>query len=401
MMKTITIREAYDWVYIHDIGDKVFFDVLHYIDEKHPKKQIIEQQNNRFRFINYVGVIICAGVRFEIVPKINLSRDKERLSLLSMLRMTNFLPISFYERMTSGEGKSDLLSAFLSTFVERLLLELTKGIHRTYVTEEDNLNVLKGKLDLPKHIQQNVFYPTRVYCHYDEYSENNALNQLLKAALMIVRSDTELHVSRLQLERCLRYLDNVDLLMIDDSHWEKINFNRHLERFKDVAHLAKMIVDHASIYQAGRQAFSYSFLFPMNELFEDYIEVVLLDLLGYGGVLSQHAEKRLLRNKKTGYRNILLKPDFVVGDDLIIDTKWKSATVNERTKYEQADIYQMYAYVTAYSDVKRAILLYPRQESEDDHPLWEDIDTNKTIEMHTVRLDTFEHTYEYIRALVE
>src|SRR5699024_10160389 len=128
-MKTITIREAYDWVYIHDIGDKVFFDVLHYINEKHPEKQIIEQQNNRFRFINYVGVIICAGVRFEIVPKINLSKDKERRSLLSMLTVTNFLPISFYERMTSGEGKSDLLSAFLSTFVERLLLELTKGIH--------------------------------------------------------------------------------------------------------------------------------------------------------------------------------------------------------------------------------------------------------------------------------
>jgi 5-methylcytosine-specific restriction enzyme subunit McrC len=76
-----------------------------------------------------------------------------------------------------------------------------------------------------------------------------------------------------------------------------------------------------------------------------------------------------------------LKHDFVVSNKVIIDTKWKSATLNGRSIYQQSDIYQMYAYVTAYKHVDRCILLYPKQEGEVEHPIWEVLDTEKTIEM--------------------
>jgi 5-methylcytosine-specific restriction enzyme subunit McrC len=68
---------------------------------------------------------------------------------------------------------------------------------------------------------------------------------------------------------------------------------------------------------------------------------------------------------------------------VIVDTKWKRATYNGRSRYEQSDLYQMYAYVTAYQDVKRCILLYPQQEEEAERPVWEVLNTDKTIEMHT------------------
>ncbi|WP_240335309.1 McrC family protein [Paraliobacillus sediminis] len=64
-----------------------------------------------------------------------------------------------------------------------------------------------------------------------------------------------------------------------------------------------------------------------------------------------------------------MKPDFVINNDLIIDTKWKSATYHGKTRYQQSDIYQMYAYVTAYKDANRCILLYPKQEEETDLPI--------------------------------
>jgi len=399
--KTIIVREAYDWITEKDVSPEQFEDLIKYIEIKYPNDRILEQRYKRLRFINYVGVIVCSGVRYEIIPKINLSKQDERQALLSMLSITNFLPISFYEKVRSGKEKSDLLSVFLATFLKNLLAELKKGIYKTYETNMDNLNILKGKLELTQHVQKNAFHKNKAYCSFDEYTENNILNQLFKSALMIVRQDTEIHTLKLQLERCLGYLEGVDLITLNSNKLNQISFNRQNERFRDAALFAKIIIEHASIYNQGNRSSSFSFLFPMNFLFEKYIEVALQEVVGTGKVISQHAEKRLLLNRKTGYKNILLKPDFIIDHTLIVDTKWKSATYNDRTNYNQEDVYQMYAYVTAYQEANRCILLYPKQENEADHPLWEIIDTDKTIEMHTIRIDDFRETVEELSRIMQ
>ncbi|PAV27797.1 ATP-dependent helicase [Virgibacillus profundi] len=398
--KTVIVREAYDWITEDDIGADQYEELIKYIEDKYPDNRIIEQRYKSLRFINYVGVIVCSAVRYEIIPKINLSKDDERKALLSMLTVTNFLPISFHEKVKTGEGKNDLLSVFLAAFLERLLSELKKGMYKTYEEHSDNLHVLKGKLELTQHIRKNAFQKTKAYCSYDEYTENNLLNQLFKAALFIVRQHTDKHVLKLHLKKCLGYLEEVDLINFNVTKLNQNFFNRQNQRFRDAALFAKMIIEHASIYSQGKQSSSFSFLFPMNLLFEKYIEVALREVVGTDNVISQHAEKRLLKNRKSGRQNILLKPDFVINDSLIVDTKWKSATYRDRSTYNQADIYQMYAYVTAYQDANRCFLLYPKQERGAEHPLWEVIDTDKTIEMQVVRIDDFRGTVEELREIV-
>lgn len=401
MYKTIiTARESYDWIMEEKIGVANFEALLVYIEEKYPNKKIIELRYKQFRFINYVGVIVCNGVRYEIRPKINLSIEDERQSLLSMLSITNFLPISFGKSVQGGTEENDLLSIFLSTFLNRLLTELKKGPYKTYETHTDNLNVLKGKIELTKHIQKNAFHKDKVYCSFDEYTTNNTLNQLFKTALNIIQQNVQLSIKKLTLDRCLGYLEEVDVSKINSNKLNNLIFNRQNERFKDIALFAKMIVEKRSIYSYGKHSSSFSFLFPMNLLFEEYIEVGLREVAGTNEVISQHAEKRLLINRKSGRENILLKPDFVISDKLIIDTKWKSATYNNKTIYNQSDIYQMYAYVTSYENVNRCIILYPQKEEEADHPIWEVVESDKTIEMHTVRLNDFNATLSDLKELV-
>src|SRR5690625_1664341 len=118
--KTIIVREAYDWITEKDVSPEQFEDLIKYIEIKYPNDRILEQRYKRLRFINYVGVIVCSGVRYEIIPKINLSKQDERQALLSMLSITNFLPISFYEKVRSGKEKSDLLSVLLDRKSTRL-----------------------------------------------------------------------------------------------------------------------------------------------------------------------------------------------------------------------------------------------------------------------------------------
>ncbi|HDR7532883.1 ATP-dependent helicase [Bacillus sp. AY1-10] len=347
--------------------------------------------------MNYVGVIQCSDVRYEIIPKLKLTPTDDRKALLGMLSITGFLPVSFYEEVLNGEDRGELLTAFLT----RLLSELRKGTFKTYECHEENLNTLRGKLELSKHIYKNVFQKTKAYCAFDEYKENNPLNQLFKCALLIVKKHTKIHTLKLYLERCLGYLEPVDVVHFTEKEIKSITFNRQNERFRQAALFAKLIVERAMIYSKGRGASSFSFLFQMNMLFEKYIEVALQEAIGNNKIISQHAEKRLLRNKKSGRQNILLKSDFVIDNVIIMDTKWKSATNNGRSSYVQSDIYQMYAYVTAYKEVQRCILLYPRQEIEADYPVWEIIDTEKTIEMCTIRIDEFSETVRELERILQ
>ncbi|MBL3641742.1 McrC family protein [Peribacillus frigoritolerans] len=401
MNKTITVREAFDWITQNTVTNAQFEELVQYIEEKYPNEKVLELQYKRLRFINYVGVIQCSDVRYEIVPKITLNPVNDQKALLAMLSVTGFLPISFYDQVQNGEEKGNLLDAFLTSFITRLLPELQKGIYKTYERQEDNLYALRGKLQLSKHVRQNMFQKSNAYCAFDEHTENNSLNQLFKCALLIVKRSAKNHRLTLHLERCLGFLEKVDLVQFSQSNLKSIIFNRQNERFRDAALFAKLIIERADIYNQRRNASSFSFLFQMNLLFENYIEAALKEVVGTNALISQDTEKRLLRNKKSGYHNILLNPDFVIDNKIILDTKWKSSSYNGRSRYVQSDIYQMYAYVTAYKDVERCVLLYPKQEGETDYPVWEVIDTEKkTIEMCAVRIDEFSETVSELKEIL-
>lgn len=398
MSKIIIAREAYDWITEEQVSRKDFYELISFIEKNYPGKMVIEQRHKRLRFINYIGVVQCSNVRFEIIPKISLTnnKDDDLHALLSMLYVTDFLPITIHDKLQSGKGKGSLLSVFINAFIKRLHDELKRGLYKTYERVESNLPVIKGKLVISRHIRENMFHKTKAYCEYDEHTENNLLNQLLKAALLIVLPHINTRALQLKLERCLAYFNEVDSVHITQSMIDSIAFNRQNDRFRDVVQFAKIILQRASFYQQGKQSTSFAFLFPMNELFEKYIEVALFRAFGRSNVHSQHRQKRLLRNTVSGRKNILLNPDFVINNEVIIDTKWKSGT-----RYDQADIYQMYAYVNAYRNVNRAILLYPMQEGDHDYPTWEVIENKKIIEMHPVRVDDFWVTVGELQELLE
>ncbi|WHY94734.1 hypothetical protein QNK12_15285 [Neobacillus cucumis] len=46
------------------------------------------------------------------------------------------------------------------------------------------------------------------------------------------------------------------------------------------------------------------------------------------------------------------------------------------------------------------IIAYPKQETQQVLPIWEVVDTEKTIEMQMVRIDSLEHTLEDLREIM-
>jgi len=111
-----------------------------------------------------------------------------------------------------------------------------------------------------------------------------------------------------------------------------------------------------------------SLLFPMEQVFESYVEGCLLRALRPGQTLKAQAASQYLATHDK-QRWFQLRPDFLLLEDsatTVLDAKWKrldGSKGNSEDKYglSQADFYQLYAYGQKYlGGCGRLVLLYPQ-----------------------------------------
>ena len=94
------------------------------------------------------------------------------------------------------------------------------------------------------------------------------------------------------------------------------------------------------------------------------------------------------------------------GKPIVLDTKWKRLTPNERTwGVVPSDVYQMLAYAKAY-DAERTVLLYPwREELRPAAPginrIWTVRGTGRRLDVATVDVRRPREVADALRAIVE
>lgn len=406
MMKTITIREAYDWLHLGTELNEVEWDEMQkFLQGKYD--DLVEIRYRKMRFINLVGVIQLSTVRIEILPKLAIdaeSDDKNREALLNMLVVTKTFPVQIHEATLSQLAKGDLLQIFAEMYTKLLLTEIKRGVHKEYKLQQVNSETLKGRLLVSEHIRKNAFVPIRAYCEYDVFQEDIPLNRILKKALTLIMPHIKRTGVRSDARFIMELLQHVQKDKVIKSDIDKIAFDRQNKRFEKVFRIARLILRQEMMTSRFNNESSFSILFEMNALFETYVETCLryLSWEKRMKVFSQHDRKHLLINVQSGRENIKLKPDFyLVGDDIeiILDTKWKTIAHEGRILYNQGDLYQMYAYVTSYKNASKCILLYPWTE-DSKLPVWKVPEKEKYIEIHTVRLTTFMDSVGDLRELI-
>ena len=411
MNKHICVREAYDWIYIGNKDNQLtryeangLMKYLSHREDKFPCG-IIKNEYNRLKLINYVGIISIENVTIEIIPKISLSNDKKKDKeiLLQMLSKCSKLPFDIDNSINTNLVEYDLIELLTKFFVQKLQREINKGIYREYISKEENLNFIKGKLILSSHIKRNHANQVKAYCSYDEYSENNFLNLVFKTACNVILRRINDDEIKNNVKRVISCFSDVDLVYLDKNKLLKYEFNRQNNRFKEAYELAKLIVLNTSMENSLGEDNAFSMLFEMNTLYEEYIGNVIEGIWNnsYRRTKLQDNSKYLVKNLYTGRGNFNLKPDIVLSDEkedfeIMIDTKWKSVERN----IEPTDIYQMYAYVTRYEKARSSILLYPYY-NEDYYRYWclyNEVD--KKIAVRVVRLESVDNTIEDLKSIL-
>ena len=343
-------------------------------DDENDHGSIFWQRGEKLQARHFVGVIQTKdGTQIEILPKIADGYDDKTLKdiLIKMLREVGYLPYKKSETASQQTDDFPLLEMFIRDFLECVDAIVKRGIRSDYIRQEDNLPFMKGKLLINQQIKYNLVRRERFYVEFDSFEPNRAENRLIKSSLQKVLKMTREYSNQRLARELLFMFDDVPLTTDYKQDFQKCSKDRGMLYYQDSLIWCKLILkDESPVPIAGEQTFR-SFLFPMPQLFEKYVEIKLLQILKSGYSLkSQTKEKYLcLHDDKNMFQ---LKPDLLVdgnNETFVLDTKWKRIS---NLKYDnnygisQSDFYQMFAYGHKYLNGQgKMALIYPKTDRFD------------------------------------
>ena len=303
-----------------------------------------------------VGVLSVPGASLEILPKVDGRGDGTvRQALARMLAVALGLPVAANEAASMGSQREDLLEVVVRIFADRLLAAARRGLPRRYRLREEDLPLLRGKLDVRRQITRQAVRPDLLSCVHDELSEDTPLNRVLRAAvrrLLVVARTAANRRSLVELAGLFEAVgDSADPLS------EPVVLDRTNTSFHRLHALARLFL--AGDWQSTTTGSHHGFplLFPMNDLFEVFVGRCMQSALAPSPVHLQHQGRYALEGTRGGV--FALRPDIVVDGETVVDTKWKRLDGGKPSLgVDQSDVYQMLAYERAYR-ARRLVLLYP------------------------------------------
>ncbi|WP_462106200.1 McrC family protein [Campylobacter concisus] len=356
----ITITE-FERIYEHIIGKKDFGDIENFIlknsDENAPFLRIASGVGGKFiQARNYVGVLQTrSGLTIEILPKIADKTDtnKSKAVLIKMLRTLKNFPFKSSNLASLKTQNLPLLEIFISMFLCELEALVKKGIKSDYVTLEENLNFLKGKLNINEQIKRNSIHKERFYVGYSEFLSDIKINRIIKTTLKFLYKKSNSSKNQQKIRELLFIFDEVLECEDYQNFFAKLVINRQVKHYEQTLLWCKIFLLGNSFTPHKGDDLAFALLFDMNALFESYVGNFIKK--SFPCTILQHSEKHLVEDPKS----FKLRPDVFLEGKFIADTKWK--IVSSRDDISQADLYQLYAYGKKH-ECSNLYLIYPKIE---------------------------------------
>ena len=354
----LTITE-FERIYQHDIDKKDFGDIENFIlknsDENAPFLRIASGVGGKFiQARNYVGVLQTkSSLTIEILPKIANENDAERSKavFIKMLKTLKNFPFKSSNLASLKTQNLPLLEIFISMFLCELEALVKKGIKSDYVALEENLNFLKGKLNINEQIKRNSIHKERFYVRYSEFLSDIKINRIIKTTLKFLYKKSNSSKNQQKIRELLFIFDEVSECEDYKNFFAKLVINRQVKHYEQTLLWCKIFLLNNSFTPHKGDDIALALLFDMNALFESYVGNFIKK--SFPGTILQHSEKHLVEDPKS----FKLRPDIFLKDKFIADTKWK--IISSSNDISQADLYQLYAYGKKH-ECDKLHLIYPK-----------------------------------------
>jgi len=299
----------------------------------------------------YVGILwlIKEQKYVYIAPKMNCREDLVEIDFLKMLldiytadiemkHTQDLIKIYWKEPQITIEQQKDLLTPFLIVqFLQLLKRIVRKGLKKSYYKEEENLcSRIKGKIQIGKHLKQNVFKNklTSHICQYQAFGVDSIENRFLKKVLQFVISFKNTHSTlfvgnEAAIDELITYCTPYFELISEEFNVENlknITINPFFKEYKEAIEIGKHILKRFSynITETTQQKVAIPpFWIDMPKLFELYVYVKLQEQFGREAVTyhltADYTELDFLLNTPTQKMVIDAKYKPIYEDSRVID----------------------------------------------------------------------------------
>lgn len=243
----------------------------------------------------------------------------------------------------------DLLAAILAKGIG---LQLKQGLYREYIDRQKRLSVVRGKINMPGTIKNRLAHERVLTCEYDEFSENNLLNQILKTTVMLLLRNAKVKSEyKDDLKKKMLFFSNVELLKPTSIRWSSIRFHRNNQTYRILISICQLIIEGMLITtDAGNHRLA-NFVDEqrMCRIYEkfilEYYKRHFPELNATASKIPWAVDDGIRTMLPEMHSDIHLQKDNTV---LIIDAKYYSHTTqiqyNKHTLYSD-NLYQIFAYV--------------------------------------------------------
>lgn len=320
---------------------------------------------------SYVGVIETpCGTILEILPK-HFEKDGCKAKSRNLLRKLIQAALSLKPRQVSVAGlelfDAPLTEWVMGQFLGELDLLVKRGIRFDYQRIEEDQRFLRGQLNVVAQIRQPPGRQHHFQVRHDVFLPDRAENRLLKLALeQVAKSTADAANWRLasELRTILAEVPASRHVKQDLRAWSS---DRLMAYYQAIKPWCELILNKQMPIAVSGEWRGMSLLFPMEKLFERYVENWLRNQLQPIAKLKPQSASKFLCGHDNGWM-FCLKPDLLIDTPeqrWILDTKWKRLEMRRSEKnydLSQSDFYQLFAYGHKYrksTGVPKLVLIYP------------------------------------------
>ena len=368
--RALVVREYQPLTGLHedDERDLMRFALAQAAGEGGQRPPVFMMRNGRLHAQNYVGIIETRrGTVIEILPKIDLSHDGEedtRRVFMTMLRDWRGLGQAQLDGASiRAIRRFDMFEAFVHLFLTSVVLLTRRGLARAYLTREANLPRLRGRILFPRHVRENLVDRSRFYVGYDEFTADRPANRLIHLALRRLSAVVRHPANRQRVHQLRIVFSEVPASTNLDDDWARHRVDRSMRHYDTVMPWVGLFLFGHGLATFSGPHVSRALLFPMEEVFEDFVTAAVRRHQQRFAVRAQ-GPMRHLATDGTDRPAFWMKPDIVLMESgqvrFILDAKWKRLDPGARNHgVSQDDAYQLFAYGRTYG-CRRVVLVYPR-----------------------------------------
>lgn len=265
-----------------------------------------------------------------------------------VLRQQNYRMIAEEE----FEHVQDMLAAILARGIAQ---QVKQGLYRTYITYDREQKKLQGKLNPYPTKRLQSMKKQLMDCTYDELSEDNEPNRILKAtcASLLTCREVEMRQKK-DIRKLMFYFGNISDIDLSTVKWSRLQFSRNSQSYVMLMNVCYMIRQSLlPSTDAGRKKFTMFDEDSMPRLYEKFILEYYRQHFPMLHASDNAIEWDIPEDTDPAAKRLLpgMHSDIFLryGDQIhIIDAKYYKhslASYMDKQMLINANLYQIYTYV--------------------------------------------------------